>query len=95
LHTDEAFLEAAKVIVPLLRPDDRKSHSTVFAIASAPDELYQLSLSKMLELADALVSEETDGNIYPLGKVLSRVREHDPSLANTRKFQRLSNRATK
>jgi hypothetical protein len=93
--TGDAFWEAAEVIVPLLRPDDPKSHSTVFSIASASDELYQLSPSKMLELADALVSEETDGNIYSLDKVLSRVREHDPSLANSRKFQRLLNRASK
>ncbi len=93
--TGDAFLEAAEVIVPLLRPDDPKSHSTVFSIAGAPDELYQLSPSKMLELVDALVSEETDGNIYSLDKVLNRVRYHDPSLANSRKFQRLLNRASK
>jgi hypothetical protein len=90
--TGGAFLEAADVIIPLLRPDDPKGHSTVFSIASAPDELYLLSPSKMLELVDALVGEETDGNIYSLDKALKRIKDHDQSLANTRKFQRLFNR---
>ena len=93
--TGSAFLEAADVIIPLLRPDDPKSHSTMFSIASAPDELYQLSPSKMLELVDALVGEETDGNIHSLDKALKRIKDHDQSLANTRKFQRLLNRALK
>lgn len=93
--TGGAFLEAVDVVIPLLRPDDPKSHSTVFSIASAPDELYQVSPSKMLELVDALVGEETEGNIYSLDKVLNRIKEYDQSLANTRKFQRLLNRASK
>ena len=49
----------------------------------------------MLELVDALVGEETEGNIYSLDKVLNRIKEYDQSLANTRKFQRLLNRASK
>jgi len=92
--TGDAFLEAVEVIAPFLRPADPKSHSTVFSIATAPDELYQLSPSKMLELVDALVNVETDGHIYALDKALNRIRDHDPSLAITRKFQRLLNRAS-
>jgi hypothetical protein len=93
--TGAAFLEAADAIIPLLRPDEPKGHSTVFSVASAPDEIYQFSPSKVLEIVDVLVSEETDGKIYSLDKALNRIRGHDPSLANTRKFQRLLNRAFK
>jgi hypothetical protein len=47
----------------------------------------------MLELVDALVGKDTDGSIYSLDGALNRIEDHEPSLANTRKFQRLLNRA--
>ena len=65
----------------------------MFSIAGAPDELFQLSPSKMLDLINALVGEEAGGSIYSFDKALKRIRDYDPSLANTRKFQKLLNRA--
>lgn len=92
--TGEAFVEAAEVIVPLIRPDDPKSHSTICAIATAPDELFELSPTKLLDLLVAVVGDAAQGNIYSLDKALSRIRERDPALANTRKFQRLLSRTS-
>ena len=92
--TGGAFVEAADVIIPLIRPDDPKSHSTVYSIATAPEELFELSPTKMHDLIIAVVGEGTDGSIYSLDKALSCIRDRDPRLANTRKFQRLLSRAS-
>jgi hypothetical protein len=87
--TGEAFSEAADVIIPLIRPDIPKQHSTIFSIANAPNELYELSPTKMLDLIAAVVGETSQGNVYALDQALSRIRMIQPSLADTRKFQRL------
>ena len=87
--TGDAFPEAADVIIPLIRPDDQRAHSTIYSIAEAPDELYALSPAKMLELIAAVVGEAAPGSVFALGKALSRVRQCDPSVVNARKFQKL------
>jgi hypothetical protein len=43
----------------------------------------------MLDLIAAVVGDAPPGSVYGLGKVLSRLRAFDPTLADTRKFQRL------
>jgi len=87
--TGDAFAEAADIIIPLIRPDDPRGHSTIFSIAEASDALYASSPTKMLELIAAVVGESPPGSVFALGKALARVRQRDPSLANTRKFQKL------
>ena len=89
ISTGDAFLEAAKVIIPLLRPEDTKSHPTVYSIANAPKELFKLSSSTLLDILVALVGEVKAGNIHSLDEALSRIRKHGPGLANSRKFQKL------
>lgn len=89
LTAGDAFPEAVEVILPLIRPEDPRARPTVFSIAEAPDELYALSSSKMLELIGAVVGEAAPGSIFSLGKALSKLRQHDPNVANVRKFQRL------
>jgi hypothetical protein len=87
--TGEAFPEACDMIVPFIRPDDPRAHTTVFSITQAPDGLYEAAPSKMLDMIDAVVGEALPGSVYALGKALSRLREIDPKLADTRKFQKL------
>jgi hypothetical protein len=87
--TGEAFPEAADIIIPLIRPDNARQHSTIFSIANAPEELYASSPAKMLDLIAAVVGEAAPGSVYALGNALSRVRAIEPNLADTRKFQRL------
>src|SRR4029079_3691164 len=50
MATGDAFAEAANVIIPFIRPEEARAHSTVFSIAEAPAELYALSPSTMLDL---------------------------------------------
>jgi hypothetical protein len=89
LATGDAFPEAVDIIVPFIRPDDPREQTTVFSIAEAPDALFQAAPSKMLDMIAAVVGEAPPGSVYALGKALARLRAIDPTLANTRNFQRL------
>ncbi len=87
--TGEAFPEAADITLPFVQPDDPRSQTTVFSLAEAPDSLYTAAPGKMLDLIAAVVGDALPGSVYALGKALSRLRLIAPSLADTRKFQRL------
>jgi hypothetical protein len=87
--TGEAFPEACDVIIPFIRPEDPREHTTVFSLAQSPDVLFEAAPSKMLDLIAAVVGEAPPGSVYALGKALSRLRVIDPKLADTRKFQKL------
>jgi hypothetical protein len=87
--TGEVFPEAADVIIPFVRPDNPQSQSAIFSISEAPDSLYKSSPEKILDLIAAVVGEPTPRSVYALDKALSRVRAFAPSLAETRKFQKL------
>jgi hypothetical protein len=89
--TGEAFPDAADMIISMIRPDEPRGHSTVFSIAEAPEALYAAAPAKMLDLLVALVGDAPPGSVYALGKALSRINAVEPQLADTRKFQRLSN----
>lgn len=92
--TGDAFPEAADVIIPFIRPDDRDRQTTVFSIVNAPEGLYASAPDKMLDLLAAVVGEASPGRVYLLNKALDRIRVARPSLAETRKFQKLLSYAT-
>jgi hypothetical protein len=87
--TDDAFPEAADVILPFIQPEDRRQQTTIFSIAEASEALYSAAPYKMLDLIAAIVGEALPGSVYSLGKALSRLRAIDSSVADTRKFQKL------
>ena len=89
LATGDAFSDAADVIIPFIQPDDPRSHTTIFSVAEAPDEIFQVAPSKMLDMIAAVVGDALPGSVYALGKALSRLRTIAPALAATRKFQKL------
>jgi hypothetical protein len=93
LATGDAFLEAADLIIPYIRPDKPHEQTTVFSITEAPDTLYTTAPGKLLDLIEAVVGDAPPGSIYNLGKALSRLRQIDPKLSDTPKFQRLLRRA--
>jgi hypothetical protein len=93
LATGEAFPEASAVILPFIQPDKR-DRTAVFSISRAPDELYEAAPSTMLDMIAAVVGEKPLGSVYSLDKALSRLRAIDPTLLNTRKFQKLSTYAS-
>jgi hypothetical protein len=87
--TGEAFPEAADVIIPFIRPDDPRAQTTVYSLSKAPEALYRTSPEKMLDLIAAVVGDPLPGSVFALGEALSRLREMEPKLADTRKFQKL------
>ncbi|HUN00653.1 MAG TPA: hypothetical protein PLI96_09260 [Halothiobacillus sp.] len=84
-----AFPEAVDVIVPFIRPDTPQGHTSVYSISNADDILYSSSPEKMLELIAAVVGDAPAQSAYRLGKVLERIRQNAPQLANSMKFQKL------
>lgn len=87
--TGDAFPEAAEIVIPLIRPDDSRSYSTIFSIAEASEVLYTLAPAKMLDLIVAVVGDAPQASVFALDKALSRLRTVDPTLAKTKKFQKL------
>jgi hypothetical protein len=94
ISTGDAFLEAADVIIPLMRPEDHKNHLTVISIFSAPSEIYTKYSHKLFEILDIIVNPNAVENIFYLDDVLRRIGENDPRIANSRKFQRLLGRGS-
>ena len=88
-ESGDAFPKAAEVIVPFIRPEDPHQHPSIYSISNADDVIYASSPDKMLDLVAAVVGDASTRVDYDLMKVLDRIREHAPRLANTRKFQRL------
>ena len=85
----EAFPEAADIVTPFIRPDDPRQQTSVFSIAEAPDDLYKIAPSKLLDVIAAVVGEGRPGSVYELGKALSRLQSIDPTLSDRRIFQKL------
>jgi len=88
-NTGDAFPEAADIIIPFIRPEEGRSHSTVFAIAEADDAIYKLAPAKVLDLLAAVVGDGSSGSVYGLDKAMNRILAQDPKLGDTRKFQKL------
>jgi hypothetical protein len=89
----EAFPQAAEAIIPFIQPEDPRHHTSVYSISNADDVMYAVAPDKMLDLIAAVVGDSSGPSLYGLMKVLERIRGHAPSLANSRKFQRLESLA--
>jgi hypothetical protein len=84
-----AFPEAADVIIPFIRPEEPRRHTSVFSISKADEVIYSSSPNKMLDLLAAVVGDAPVKSALELNKALSRVRGHAPNIANTKKYQKL------
>jgi hypothetical protein len=87
--TGSAFSEAADVIIPFIRSEDPRQHTSVYSISEADDGLYVSAPEKMLELLAAVVGDAPARSPYGLAKALDRLQKHAPQLADSRKFQKL------
>ena len=92
--TGDAFPEAAGIILPFIRPEEKQAHATVYSIAQAPIEFFQAAPSKVLDLLAAVVGDPPPGSVHMLGGALSRLKEAAPDLVHTRKFQKLQTYAS-
>lgn len=87
--TGAAFPEAAETIIPFIRAEDPRRHSSVHSIADADDTLYTASPEKVLDLLAAMVGEAPPHSVFSLNRALERLRSHAPELAESKKFQNL------
>src|SRR5262249_13678767 len=87
--TGNALREAAEAIIPFIRPDDPRRHTTVFSIAEAPDSFYEAAPAKVLDLVAAIVGDAPPRSFINIDTALSKIRSVAPDLSNTRKFQKL------
>jgi hypothetical protein len=93
LATGQAFAKAAPVVIPFIRPEDRRAHSSVFSISEADPEIYGVAPDQMLNLLAAVGGDAPNGSLYGMGKALEKLREKAPSLASTKAFQKLQMQA--
>jgi hypothetical protein len=92
--TGNAFPEAADVVIPFIRPEDPRRHTSVHSISEADEVLYTSAPQKMLDLLAAVVGDAPVKSVYGLNKVLDRIRAVDSQLADTKKFQKLVSEAS-
>jgi hypothetical protein len=93
LATGQAFGEAAPVIIPFIRPEDRRAHSSVFSISEADPEIYGIAPHQMLNLLGSVAGDAPNRSLYGMNKALEKLREKAPELATTRAFQKLQTQA--
>jgi hypothetical protein len=84
-----AFPAAAEAIIPFIRAEDPRRHTSVHSIADADEVLYTTSPEKMLDLLAAVVGDAPPHSVFSLGKALDRLRSLAPTLAETKRFQKL------
>jgi hypothetical protein len=94
LATGLAFGDAAKIIIPFIRSEDPRRHSSVFSISETKVEIYRVAPQEMLRLLIAVAGDAPDHSIYGLKKALTRLKEKAPQLVPTKAFQRLTAQAS-
>jgi hypothetical protein len=92
--TGNAFPEAADIVIPFIRPEDSRRHTSVHSISEADEVLYTSAPQKMLDLLAAVVGDALVKSVYGLNKVLDRIRAVNSQLADTKKFQKLVSKAS-
>ena len=93
LATGSAFGKAASIILPFVRAEDPRCHSSVFSISEANVELYGVAPQRMLDLLGAVAGDAPDRSLYGLTKALNKLKEKAPHLMQTKQFQKLTAQA--
>jgi hypothetical protein len=89
LGSGDAFPQAAETLIPFIKAEDPRQHTSVHSISTADDVIYASSPEKVLDLVTTVVGDAPSQSVYGLRRVLSRIRERAPVLAETKKFQKL------
>jgi hypothetical protein len=94
LATGSAFPDAARVIIPFIRSESPRDHTTIYFISQTSEELYRDAPETMLELIAAVAGDAPDGSVYGLKTVLGKLEAIAPQLGQTKRFQKLAAQAT-
>jgi hypothetical protein len=90
LATGSAFSAAATAVIPFIRSESPRDHTSIYSISQASEDLYKGAPDKMLDLLSAIAGDTPDRSLYGLSTALHRLQVVAPQLAHTKQFQRLS-----
>jgi hypothetical protein len=93
LATGQAFGEAAPIVIPFIRPEDRRAHSSIFSISEAKPDIYAVAPHQMLNLLTAVAGDAPNRSLYGMSKALENLQEKAPELTVTKAFQKLQTQA--
>lgn len=92
--TGNAFPEAVEVVLPFIRAEDHRGHTSVYSLSETSDSLYASSPENVLELLSAVVGDAPPQSVYSLRKALEKLSNADPKLSQTKRFQKLESQAS-
>ncbi|GLR89790.1 hypothetical protein [Bradyrhizobium iriomotense] len=93
LATGDAFGEAAPIVIPFIRPEEARAHSSVFSISEADPEIYKVAPEQMLNLLSAVAGDAANQSLYGMNKALEKLEQTAPGLMETKAFQKLKMQA--
>jgi hypothetical protein len=93
LATGSAFGDAATAIIPFIRSESQRQHTSIYSISEAGEELYAVAPEKMLSLLSAIAGDAPDRSLFGLAKALKKLKAKAPQLAHTKAFQKLQTQA--
>lgn len=92
--TGAAFPQAVEVVLPFVRAEDPRGHTSVYSLSEACEQLYASAPEKMLELLSAVVGDAPPQSIYGLGAALDKLSKVASQLVQTKRFQKLESQAS-
>jgi hypothetical protein len=94
LATGAAFPAAATAIMPYIRSESPRGHTSIYSISQASDDLFARAPERMLDLLSAVAGDAPDRSLYGLTTALSKIEAIAPHLAQTKQFQRMAAQAS-
>lgn len=92
--TGGAFPKAVEAVLPFVRAEDPRSHTSIYSLSQAGPSFYALAPERMLELLSAVVGDAPSQSIYALRTALDKLSKAGPKLVQTKRFQRLESQAS-
>lgn len=92
--TGAAFPQAVQVVLPFVRAEDPRGHTSVYSLSMASEQFYASAPEKMLELLSAVVGDAPPQSIYGLRAALDKLSRVASQLVQNKRFQKLESQAS-
>lgn len=94
LATGSAFSKAAATIVPFIRAESARDHTSIYSISHAKEEYFETAPQTMLDMLSSVAGDAPDRSLFGLSTALARIQLVAPQLAQTKQFQKLAAQAS-
>jgi hypothetical protein len=91
--TGKAFGEAADIVLPFIRSEEKQYHTSMFPLADASNEVYLSAPKKMLNLLAIIAGDAPPQSVFSLREALDKLRAAAPETATSKKFLKLEKQA--